>query len=76
MHNQTDGWSKKTDFTKDGLTADIHTRSIPGYDIDWSRVQAKFANCTLPVFEDLFKNLDEVYKSKPDMSEFKTLERD
>ena len=74
MHNQEDGWNKKTEFKKDDLSAIIHARPVPGYSMDWSRVRTTFANCTLDCFEDLFKNIDEIYKKKPDMSEAKTLE--
>jgi hypothetical protein len=43
--------------------------------MDWSVVRSKFKNCTLETFENVFKDMDNIYASKPG-TEMKTLERD
>lgn len=61
-------WKKRSDFNEPnkglGIVGTVHTKSIPGFNVHWTRSEGLYNGINLPVYDYLMKHVEEVYAKK------------
>ena len=69
------GWAKSTDFAEEskGVSGTIYEKKFEGYPLKWTRCDATFKDISTQVFDDFFKNMETIYKKRPEVMRFDIL---
>ena len=63
------GWQKSTDFADEskGVSGFIYEKKFDGYPLKWTRTQAVYKGIGMTVWENFFRNMEQIYTKRPEV---------
>lgn len=80
INDAANNWKLRCDFNEPekglGVYGTVHTKSLPGFNVDWSRSEGYYKDINLACYDYLMKNVEEVYAKKEGMTDLKVTDKD